>query len=66
MLLARLRAGQVRVELLIPFDRGDVLALVHRECEVTSEETREEGMHVQARMDETTLAKVKDFVKEAE
>lgn len=63
---ARLRAMQKRVDLLVPFERGDVLAMIHREGEVITEVTEATGMRVQARVDETTLARLKDFVKEAE
>ena len=40
----RLRSTTTVVDLLIPFDRGDVLAEVHREGEVLAEEVGEGGM----------------------
>ena len=47
----RLRAGSVAVELLVPFERGDVLASVHRLGEVLVEEPSEGGIVVRARLD---------------
>jgi GTP-binding protein HflX len=54
----RLRAQTTVVELLIPFDRGDVLAEVHREGEVLHEEVGEGGMTLTARLDEAASAKL--------
>jgi GTP-binding protein HflX len=47
----RLRALADVVELLIPYERGDLLAAVHREGEVTSESHEEGGIRVRARLD---------------
>jgi GTP-binding protein HflX len=54
----RLRLRTQVVELLIPFERGDVLAEVHREGEVLREEVGEGGMAVTARLDEAGHAKL--------
>ena len=43
-----LRANTVDVDLLIPYDRGDVLASVHRIGEVTSQEHAGEGVALKA------------------
>jgi GTP-binding protein HflX len=48
----RLRALAEVVELVIPYDRGDLLAAVHREGEVVSEAHEAEGVRVRARLDE--------------
>ena len=40
---ARLRALTNVVELAVPYDRGDVLAAVHREGEVLSEQADDDG-----------------------
>jgi GTP-binding protein HflX len=48
----RLRALADVVELLIPYDRGDLLAAVHREGEVVSEAHEDDGIRVRARLDE--------------
>jgi GTP-binding protein HflX len=57
----RLRAQTTVVDLLIPFDRGDVLAEVHREGEVLSESVGEGGMALTARLDEAASAKLRPW-----
>ena len=52
----RLRALADVVELLIPYERGDLLAAVHREGEVASESHEEGGIRVRARLDATGKA----------
>ena len=54
----RLRAQTTVVDLLIPFDRGYVLAEVHREGEVLTERVGEGGMELTARLDEAASAKL--------
>ncbi|MCB0969962.1 MAG: GTPase HflX, partial [Acidimicrobiales bacterium] len=54
----RLRAETEVVELLVPFERGDVLAEVHREGEVLAERAGEGGMELTARLDEAAAAKL--------
>ncbi|MCU1352195.1 MAG: GTP-binding protein [Acidimicrobiales bacterium] len=54
----RLRALTTVTEMLVPWDRGDVLAEVHREGEVLSESAEDEGMRVRARLDEAAAAKL--------
>ena len=58
----RLRATTTVVELVIPFDRGDVLAEVHREGEVLAETVGDGGMHLTARLDEAASAKLAPWV----
>jgi GTP-binding protein HflX len=58
----RLRHATSVVDLLIPFERGDVLAEVHREGEVLAETVAEGGMVVHARLDEAALAKLSSWV----
>jgi GTP-binding protein HflX len=58
----RLRHGTRVVDLLIPFERGDVLAEVHREGEVLTESVVEGGMAIHARLDEAALAKLSSWV----
>ncbi|MGN6695341.1 MAG: GTPase HflX, partial [Aquihabitans sp.] len=55
----RLRVQTSVVDLFIPFDRGDVLAEVHREGEVLREEVGEGGMQLTARLDEAASAKLR-------
>jgi GTPase len=59
---SRLRAVMPVVEMLIPFDRGDVLAAAHRAGEVLRESAGETGMHVRGRFDDATLSRFREFV----
>ncbi|HWE56170.1 MAG TPA: GTPase HflX [Acidimicrobiales bacterium] len=58
----RLRAAAEVVELAIPYDRGDVLAAVHREGEVLTEEHADDCAHVRVRVDGAGAARFRDFV----
>jgi GTP-binding protein HflX len=58
----RLRAGSVARELVVPFERGDVLAMVHRLGEVVSEEPGEGGIVVLARLDAEGQSRLRDFL----
>ncbi|HEU5149480.1 MAG TPA: GTPase HflX [Iamia sp.] len=58
----RLRALTTSVELLVPYARGDVLAEVHREGEVLSEEATDDGMRLQARLDAAGRAKLAAYL----
>ncbi|HEY2331598.1 MAG TPA: GTPase HflX [Acidimicrobiales bacterium] len=53
----RLRALEQVVELQVPWDRGDVLAGLHRDGEVLSEAAEDEGMRVRARLDAATASR---------
>jgi GTPase len=58
----RLNARLAVRELLVPFDRGDVLASLHREGEVLVEAAAEGGMRVRARLDDTAASRWRHFV----
>jgi GTP-binding protein HflX len=58
----RLRWLTSPVELRIPFDRGDALAIAHREGEVLVEVADEHGYRVRARLDEAGRARLDEFV----
>jgi len=58
----RLRALDRIVELVVPYERGDVLAALHREGEVLVEVHVESGMRVQARLADATLSRYREFV----
>ncbi len=53
----RLRALANVVELLVPYERGDVLAAVHREGEVVSTAHTDDGVRVRARLDEAAAGR---------
>jgi GTP-binding protein HflX len=57
----RLRAGSETVGLLVPFERGDVLASVHRLGEVLVEEPGEGGIMVRARLDAEGRSRLRAF-----
>jgi GTP-binding protein HflX len=57
----RLRAMANVVELLVPFDRGDVIAAVHREGEVLVESHEEDATRIRARLDAAGAARFADF-----
>ncbi len=58
----RLRALSKIVELLIPYDRGDLLAAVHREGEVVSTHHDEGGVRVRARLADASVGRLSRFV----
>ena len=58
----RLRALTEVVELFVPFDRGDVLASVHREGEVVSESAGHHGMRVRARLEPASRHRLRAWV----
>jgi GTP-binding protein HflX len=57
----RLRALAEVVELVIPYDRGDVLAAVHREGEVVSTAHEDAGVRVRARLDPASAGRLAEF-----
>ena len=58
----RLRSITAPVELLIPYERGDVLAAVHREGEVVSTSHEDGGVRVRARLAEASAGRLSEFV----
>ena len=57
----RLRALANVVELVVPYDRGDIVAAVHREGEVLSETHEEGATRLRARLDEAAAARFQEF-----
>jgi GTP-binding protein HflX len=60
----RLRALESVVELRVPYERGDVLAALHREGEVLVEVHEDEATRVRARLDPAAAARFRDFAVE--
>lgn len=58
----RMRAIATVVELLIPYDRGDIVAAVHREGEVVSTSHEDAGIRVRARLAEASVGRLSAFV----
>jgi GTP-binding protein HflX len=57
----RLRALTVVHELVIPYDRGDVLAAVHREGEVVSVGDGDDAWTVRARLSDASAGRLSEF-----
>ena len=57
----RLRALVPVYELLIPYDRGDLLAALHRDGEVLVEVHADDGTRVRARLPEAVASRVAEF-----
>jgi GTP-binding protein HflX len=60
----RLRAMTTVHELFVPFERGDILASLHRDGEVLVETATETGMRVRARLDDAAVSQWTEFVVE--
>jgi GTP-binding protein HflX len=58
----RLRALGTVIELLIPYERGDALAAVHREGEVVSTAHEPDGLRVRARLADASAGRLHEFV----
>jgi GTP-binding protein HflX len=59
---ARLRALAPIVELLVPYERGDAVAALHREGEVLVEVHAEGGTRIRARIPGVILSRFEEFV----
>jgi GTP-binding protein HflX len=57
----RLRALSAPVELVVPYDRGDVLAALHRDGEVLVEVHAEEGTRVHARLGAADAERFREY-----
>jgi GTP-binding protein HflX len=58
----RLRAMSTIVELVVPYDRGDILAALHRDGEVLVESHEEAGTRIRARLDDAPRNRYREFV----
>jgi GTP-binding protein HflX len=58
----RLRALSTIVELAIPYERGDVLAAVHREGEVLVEQAEDDLMRLRVRFDDVSIGPFQPYV----
>lgn len=57
-----LRSMTELVELSIPYDRGDVLAQIHREGQVLTEAAGEQGIRVKARLDPDSKGRLEEWL----
>ena len=58
----RMRALSKVTELVVPYDRGDVIAAVHREGEVVSTEDAGNGLRIRARLSDVSAGRLREFV----
>jgi GTP-binding protein HflX len=61
----RLRALTAVVELEVPFDRGDVIAAVHREGEVIAEIVDDDRLRLRARLDDAARSQFAEYLVES-
>ncbi len=64
VLAERIRSLTAVVELFIPYERGDMVAGVHREGEVLVTVHEEGGTRIRARLDEAAAGRYRDYVVE--
>jgi GTP-binding protein HflX len=62
VLADRLRAIGTVIELLVPYERGDVVAAIHREGEVVSTAHEESGLRIRARLAGASAGRLAEFV----
>jgi GTP-binding protein HflX len=62
----RVPRPEVEVDLLVPYDRGDVVAALHAAGAVLSEEYLEDGTKVRARLREDQMGRLDRYVLPAE
>jgi GTP-binding protein HflX len=63
VLADRVRRTTSVVELLVPYDRGDVLASIHREGELVSTTDEAGAMRIIARLSEASAGRLAEFVR---
>ena len=57
----RLRRQTIVAELVVPYDRGDVLAMAHREGEVMDSTESDDGWRILVRVDEGSAGRLAEF-----
>ncbi len=62
----RLAITNELVDIIVPFDRGDIIAELHRSGQVMSEQATDEGMKYRARLDTFSAGRMSEFVVETE
>src|SRR4029453_11698853 len=58
---ARLPPPDVDIDVLVPYDRGDLVARVHRDGEVLDEKHEESGTRLSARVDGALAGTLEEF-----
>src|SRR5688572_30350194 len=65
LIAARLPHPEMDVEVLVPYDRGDLVARVHRDGEVLAERHEASGTHLTGRVDDALAAALAGFAAPA-
>jgi GTP-binding protein HflX len=58
----RMRSITQVTDLVVPFERGDILASIHREGEEVLSQDHPDGMHIRARLSEASAGRLREFV----
>lgn len=58
----RLRAMTELVDVVVPFERGEIMAAVHRSGQVLSEQATDAGMHYRVRLDGPSVGRFAEFI----
>lgn len=58
----RMRSITRITDLVVPYDRGDIVAAIHREGEVVLMEDAPNGLHMRARLSEASEGRLREFV----
>lgn len=58
----RMRSISRITDLVVPYDRGDILASIHREGEVVMTAELQSGMQIRARLSEASVGRLREFV----
>jgi GTP-binding protein HflX len=66
VLADRLRSIGKVTELFVPYERGDVVAAIHREGEVVSTGHEAEGLRIRARLADASVGRLVEFVVDAQ
>ena len=59
----RIPTPPVEVELLIPYERADLVSMLYRQADVVRTEDTEKGTEMVARVSEAELARLGDFIR---
>ncbi len=62
----RMRSITRVTDLLVPYERGDIVAAIHREGEVVLIEDADSGLHIRARLSEASEGRLREFVVEVD
>ena len=59
-----LKTFRRQTKVLIPYSKGGLLSGIYGKCEILSEEHTEDGTLIEAYMDDETVSRLNDYIKE--